>query len=57
MSFYKKNHIQDLSAFLDWVESFQVGSGLNDNEEYAGNFFRGMLAEIWRASVLYPGLY
>lgn len=43
MSFYNKEHIQDLDVFLVWVECFQIGSGLNDNQEFAGNFFRGLL--------------
>lgn len=29
----------DLSVFLDWVESFEIQSGMNDNKEFAGRYF------------------
>ncbi|TGM42341.1 hypothetical protein EHQ92_16225 [Leptospira biflexa] len=34
----------DLSVFLDWVESFEIQSGMNDNEEFSGRFFSRLLA-------------
>ncbi|EOQ90722.1 hypothetical protein LEP1GSC202_0433 [Leptospira yanagawae serovar Saopaulo str. Sao Paulo = ATCC 700523] len=33
----------DLSIFLTWVETFQIQSGMNDNEEFAGRFFTRIL--------------
>ncbi len=36
--------IVDLSVFLDWVETFQIQSGINDNEQFAGRFFSNLLA-------------
>ncbi|MDF3821320.1 hypothetical protein P3G55_15560 [Leptospira sp. 96542] len=35
---------EDLSVFLNWVEVFQILSGMNDNEEFAGRFFSRLLA-------------
>ncbi|TGL13460.1 hypothetical protein [Leptospira levettii] len=34
----------DLSVFLDWVETYEIQSGMNDNEELAGRFFTRLLA-------------
>ncbi len=37
-------NVDDLAIFLDWVESFEIQSGMNDNEEFAGRFLSNLLS-------------
>ncbi|PJD98438.1 MAG: hypothetical protein CK427_17065 [Leptospira sp.] len=48
-----KTIIEDLDEFLKWVEKWNIKSGMNDNEDFAGNYLRDVVKRNLRPKYLF----